>query len=266
MSLAVAKGTRRVLFLSGTIAKPSGSLPRQRDRPSSPNSSGTHMNRHASIRRRRGSVLRAAAGLASASLLAVPRSPRPRPRPRPSKATVTGYAPGTSDNNQAGAFGDDCVKLPGEDPGDTFTLTQDYRLVVVKAGSEQSAPGHVKPSSRAPRPVRPSGPTAMAPATSAKATRASATSSSAAATSRPRPRQRPRRRPRRRRRRDPVGDAEARSPRRPRARRRARPRRRRRRDPVGDAERDAQRDPLGDPEEARLRQTRFSASAERRRP
>jgi hypothetical protein len=61
-------------------------------------------------------------------------------------ATVTGYAAGGSDNNHASTWstltGFDCVDGP-QDPGDTYLLTQDWKLVIVKAGSEESAPGHV---------------------------------------------------------------------------------------------------------------------------
>ena len=61
-------------------------------------------------------------------------------------ATVTGYAEGGSDNNHASTWstltGFDCVDGP-QDPGDTYLLTQDWKLVIVKAGSEESAPGHV---------------------------------------------------------------------------------------------------------------------------
>jgi len=57
-------------------------------------------------------------------------------------ATVTGYAPGTAANNNPATWGNDCTKL--DEPGvDTYVLTQDYDLVIVKAGSEESAAGHV---------------------------------------------------------------------------------------------------------------------------
>jgi hypothetical protein len=53
-------------------------------------------------------------------------------------ATVTGYAEGSSDNNKPETWGDDCTKL--ENPGgSTYLLTESYALVIVKAGSDQSA-------------------------------------------------------------------------------------------------------------------------------
>ena len=57
-------------------------------------------------------------------------------------ATVTGYAEGSAANNNPDAWGDDCTKLDNPQV-DTYLLTQDYDLVIVKAGSEESAPGHV---------------------------------------------------------------------------------------------------------------------------
>src|SRR6478735_958123 len=57
-------------------------------------------------------------------------------------ATVTGYAEGSSGNNNPEAWGDDCWKL-NEPNVSTYVLAHDYDLVIVKAGSEQSAPGHV---------------------------------------------------------------------------------------------------------------------------
>ncbi|MHB8891992.1 MAG: hypothetical protein ACYC65_08085 [Candidatus Limnocylindrales bacterium] len=58
-------------------------------------------------------------------------------------ATVSGYAPGTADNNQAATWGEDCTKLDSGDLGSSYLLTQSYAKVIVKAGSEESAPGHV---------------------------------------------------------------------------------------------------------------------------
>ena len=63
-------------------------------------------------------------------------------------ATVSGYAPGTPENNDAGPkgpWGSDCTKEDSVDGslGSTFLLPQGYVKVIVKAGSEQSAPGHV---------------------------------------------------------------------------------------------------------------------------
>ncbi len=57
-------------------------------------------------------------------------------------ATVTGYAAGSAANNNPDNWGDDCTKL--DDPQvNTYTLGANYALVIVKAGSESSAPGHV---------------------------------------------------------------------------------------------------------------------------
>jgi hypothetical protein len=59
-------------------------------------------------------------------------------------ATVTGYAPGTAENNNPATWGNDCTKTAdGANLGDTYVLDKDYDLVIVKAGSEESAPGHV---------------------------------------------------------------------------------------------------------------------------
>ena len=54
-------------------------------------------------------------------------------------ATVTGHAAGGSDNNKPEAWGDNCTKLDNGNLGATYLLTQSYDLVVVKAGSDQSA-------------------------------------------------------------------------------------------------------------------------------
>ena len=58
-------------------------------------------------------------------------------------ATVTGYAAGGSDNNHADTWeklsGLDCTKTAdGANLGDTYLLTSDYELVIVKAGSDAS--------------------------------------------------------------------------------------------------------------------------------
>jgi len=56
-------------------------------------------------------------------------------------ATVTGYAEGSAANNNPDAWGNDCTKL--NEPGvDTYLLTQNYALVVVKAGSDVSTDDH----------------------------------------------------------------------------------------------------------------------------
>lgn len=60
-------------------------------------------------------------------------------------ATVTGYAPGTAENNQAETWGDNCedVSTPEGGWGETYLLPElgeglVYSLVIVKAGSDQS--------------------------------------------------------------------------------------------------------------------------------
>ena len=58
-------------------------------------------------------------------------------------ATVTGYAAGGSDNNHVDTWeklsGLDCTKTAdGANLGDTYLLTSDYELVIVKAGSDAS--------------------------------------------------------------------------------------------------------------------------------
>jgi hypothetical protein len=56
-------------------------------------------------------------------------------------ATVTGYAEGSAANNNPDTWGDDCTKL--DEPGvDTYELTQNYALVIVKAGSDVSTDDH----------------------------------------------------------------------------------------------------------------------------
>lgn len=57
-------------------------------------------------------------------------------------ATVTGYAAGTAANNNPATWGEDCTKVE-EGLGDTYVLTEDYALVVVKAGSEEANAGFV---------------------------------------------------------------------------------------------------------------------------
>src|SRR5258705_13342866 len=56
-------------------------------------------------------------------------------------ATVTGYAIGSADNNHEDTWGQDCTKVD-EPGGSTYLLTQNYTLVVVKAGSDVSTDGH----------------------------------------------------------------------------------------------------------------------------
>ena len=60
-------------------------------------------------------------------------------------AEVTGYAPGTAENNEASTWGANCEKLPTPEGGwgPTFELPalaegMVYSLVIVKAGSDQS--------------------------------------------------------------------------------------------------------------------------------
>ena len=55
-------------------------------------------------------------------------------------ATVSGYAEGSSDNNQEETWGDNCTKI--EPGGSTYVLSQGYTKVIVKAGSDQSTDGH----------------------------------------------------------------------------------------------------------------------------
>jgi hypothetical protein len=56
-------------------------------------------------------------------------------------ATVTGYAEGSAANNNPDTWGDNCTKL--DEPGvDTYELTADYDLVIVKAGSDVSTDDH----------------------------------------------------------------------------------------------------------------------------
>ena len=62
-------------------------------------------------------------------------------------ATVDGYAAGTPENNNPATWGDNCEDIGVSDVS-TYELPdlgagQTYDLVVVKAGSEESAPGHV---------------------------------------------------------------------------------------------------------------------------
>ena len=57
-------------------------------------------------------------------------------------ATVTGYAAGGSDNNHPDTWGADLHRRSAG-PGRPYVLKQDWDLVIVKAGSEESAPGHV---------------------------------------------------------------------------------------------------------------------------
>jgi hypothetical protein len=52
---------------------------------------------------------------------------------------VTGHAAGGAANNDPNAWGDNCTKLDNGNLGSTYLLTQSYDLVVVKAGSDQSA-------------------------------------------------------------------------------------------------------------------------------
>jgi hypothetical protein len=56
-------------------------------------------------------------------------------------ATVTGYADGSAANNNPDTWGDNCTKLDNGNLGSTYVLTQGYDLVIVKAGSSQSADG-----------------------------------------------------------------------------------------------------------------------------
>jgi len=55
-------------------------------------------------------------------------------------ATVDGYEPFSSDANHPDFWGDDCTKIEGGNLGSSYVLTQDYALVVVKAGSKNVDP------------------------------------------------------------------------------------------------------------------------------
>jgi hypothetical protein len=66
-------------------------------------------------------------------------------------ATISGYAPGTSANDQPGTWGDDCTRVDVDDTDDddgSYVLAHDYRLVVARAdddGDEEgtSTTGHL---------------------------------------------------------------------------------------------------------------------------
>ena len=94
---------------------------------------------------RHGAAFRKAGWLAAGSMLAVAALAPATVGAAVNWATVTGYAPGTSDNNHADEWGNDCTKIDSVDGslGSWYVLGSDYDLVIVKAGSEQSAPGHV---------------------------------------------------------------------------------------------------------------------------
>ena len=53
----------------------------------------------------------------------------------PTYATVTGYEPFSSDANHPDYWGDDCDDLTDGDNQESYVLTQDYDLVIVKAGA-----------------------------------------------------------------------------------------------------------------------------------
>ena len=99
------------------------------------------MNRRTTSRRR-GGVFHAAGWLAAGSMIAVALLAPATASAATDWATVTGYAAGGSDNNHPSTWGADCIDGP-QDPGDTYLLTQNWDLVIVKAGSDESAPGHV---------------------------------------------------------------------------------------------------------------------------
>ena len=54
-------------------------------------------------------------------------------------ATVTGHAAHSDDNNKPETWGEDCTKEEFGGSIDTYELTQDYELVVVKSGSGEFA-------------------------------------------------------------------------------------------------------------------------------
>ena len=95
------------------------------------------MNVSPATRRRR--ALWPLSWLVVAGLMAAAIAPATTAAADPVWATVTGHAAGGAENNSPDAWGDNCTKLDEENIGSTFLLTQSYDLVVVKAGSEQSA-------------------------------------------------------------------------------------------------------------------------------
>ncbi len=99
------------------------------------------MNRRISSRRK-GGVFHAAGWLAAGSMIAVALLAPATASAATDWATFTGSAAGGPDNNHPDTWGADCIDGP-QDPGDTYVLKQDWDLVIVKAGSEESAPGHV---------------------------------------------------------------------------------------------------------------------------
>ena len=93
---------------------------------------------------RHGATFRKAGWLAAGSMLAVAALAPASVGAATTWATVTGYAEGSSGNNNAAAWGNDCTKVDFTDPKPaTYVLGNSYDLVIVKAGSESSAPGHV---------------------------------------------------------------------------------------------------------------------------
>jgi hypothetical protein len=63
-------------------------------------------------------------------------------------ATITGYAPGTAENDHAATWGDDCVKVHVDDNDDddaAFVLSQSYRLVVARADDDEDEEGSSRP-------------------------------------------------------------------------------------------------------------------------
>jgi hypothetical protein len=98
------------------------------------------MNRRTSTRRRRGGILQAAGWLASGSMIAVALLAPTTASAATIWATPDHNTAGGPERNQADFWGDDCVKLPEGNLGSTYVLPQDYDMVIVKAGSDQSVP------------------------------------------------------------------------------------------------------------------------------
>ncbi len=94
---------------------------------------------------RRGSLARNAGWMSAAAMLAVSAFAPATTSASTNWASVSGYLPGTADNDRYSELGDDCTKLIAHDDnmGSTYVLTSDYEVVVVKSGTEASAPGHV---------------------------------------------------------------------------------------------------------------------------
>jgi hypothetical protein len=102
-----------------------------------------------SLRQRR-RLFRALGWLVAAGLVTVAALAPASASAATSWAAITGYAPGTAENDHAATWGDDCVKVQVDDNDDddaVYVLTQSYRLVVARAADDEdeegsSTPGH----------------------------------------------------------------------------------------------------------------------------